>query len=35
VIAKKKLSADAPLKLELLANEMRSPAETPGLRADQ
>jgi type VI secretion system protein VasD len=34
VIPRKKLSADIPLKLELLANELRGPGETPGVKAD-
>ena len=35
VIPKKKPSADAPIKLELLANKLASPGDTPGVRADQ
>jgi type VI secretion system protein VasD len=35
VIPKKKLSADAPLRLELLANELRSPDDPPGARTDR
>jgi type VI secretion system protein VasD len=35
VIPKKKLSADAPLKLELLANGLVSPGDTPNPKADQ
>jgi type VI secretion system protein VasD len=35
VVAKKKLSADAPLKLELVANRLASPGDTPGVRSDQ
>jgi len=35
VIPKKKLSADGPLKLELLANKLASPGDTPGVKVDQ
>jgi type VI secretion system protein VasD len=34
VIPKKKLSADVPLKLELLTNKLASPGDTPGVRVD-
>ncbi|RKE38741.1 type VI secretion system protein VasD [Paraburkholderia sp. BL23I1N1] len=35
VVPKKTLSADAPLKLELLANELAAPADEPRVRAVQ
>ena len=35
VIPERELSADVPLKLELLANELRGPDAPPGARTDQ
>jgi type VI secretion system protein VasD len=35
VVPKKKLSADAPLRLELLANKLAAPGDTPDVKADQ